>query len=543
MQPDPLASFSEAISDALGRFELRGLERGRYSLSATARGLAPASAGPFDLDEGARRDDVAIVLSKGAVIYGKVLDLANAPIVGAMITTTKMGSVTPQITVTESDGSYRIEGLSGGAYQVTKLSAMMLGSSDMTADILKGMQTKTATLAEGQELQLDFIDSRKGGVLVTGKVLVDGKPKGSVLVHFAPESENDDDGATAERLHMATTDADGSYTIDSLNPGEWSVTVQSIADFSDTLRQTFEIVVTPTAQQVHDFALSRTGIDGIVRRRADGKPIPGARISIDAIGPDVRMDPFSKRAGSQRTGELFADAEGRYRMSGMQAGRYRVTAGGLSLMNLGGGNFARSPAREITLSDGETLRNVDFELGDGGAVQGTVIAAGSGSEGASIFFLKDGGEVVDMDPFSTTLTDGAGAYLADGLEGGTYTVAAKVAGFAPAWRRGVDVRVGETATVDLSLTEGTPFQLTVVDAAGADITNQCSIRVLTADGLDLTQLRSLSDFMSLALGGDPKDVTRLGHGTYTVEVKRGEVVKRVEINHGAASGEHVVVLE
>lgn len=544
MQPDPLAADSEARSDATGRFELRGLAAGRYTLSATSARLAPASVGPIEVSESQRRDDVSIVLARGAILRGRVTDVKSLPIPGAMITATRIGSISPGITVADVDGHYRLEGLPAGSYTVTKLSALSLGSKDAASEMMRGMQTKSAQLENGQELVLDFQDGADGSVRLAGLVTIDDKPAGNVLLHFM--SDGDDDEASdsnakdansteGKAFHIATSDPDGRYSIDSLQPGSWSVIVQTRMDLSSASHKTFDIELSSAPDQVQDFAVSRTGVEGVVLRRGDRSPIAGARVSIDALSDDARLDPISRRMGTRRVAELFADPNGRFRSSGLEPGRYRVVAGGLTMMNLGGGNFARSSPQDFTLSEGQVIDGVEFQLEPGATIQGTILAAGKGAEGASLFFVKNDGAETISEPFSSTITDGAGAYVADGLEPGTYTVAAKARGFAPAWQSNVRVNQNETTTIDLVVVEGTPIQVTILDGDGNDITASCVVRVHTTDGLDLSDLRSIDDLMDVALRNGSNSAMRLPSGNYELVVKRGEATKKFVVSHGATA--------
>jgi len=132
--------FRPVSSDADGRFELRGLQTGVYSLSASALGyvLADSGARPFYRTG----ETVTLTLAKGGVITGRVTSSSGEPLVGMVVRAIKlrdsdnkttrprvnpmselldsmtflMGNMGPF--TTDDRGIYRIYGLEPGYYQV-----------------------------------------------------------------------------------------------------------------------------------------------------------------------------------------------------------------------------------------------------------------------------------------------------------------------------------------------------------------------------------------------------------------------------------------
>jgi protocatechuate 3,4-dioxygenase beta subunit len=109
-------------TDAQGRFELRGLAPGVYSVTV------------FDFAKGQRTTqtvtleaDREIVLELAAQrVSGRVVDAADAaPVAGATVRTESLGGTSgpdlgfPQGSVTGTDGTFTIEGLSEGTFRVT----------------------------------------------------------------------------------------------------------------------------------------------------------------------------------------------------------------------------------------------------------------------------------------------------------------------------------------------------------------------------------------------------------------------------------------
>jgi hypothetical protein len=124
----------QVITDAQGRFVLRELPGGRYSLQVTAPGYdfggylqtKPGATVHFlDLEENARRGDVQIKLWKNGSVSGTVVDEAGEPAVGVVVKALEraMGGgrrrlIVSRAAVTDDRGAYRIPQLSNGEYLI-----------------------------------------------------------------------------------------------------------------------------------------------------------------------------------------------------------------------------------------------------------------------------------------------------------------------------------------------------------------------------------------------------------------------------------------
>ncbi len=117
--PEPLV----VRSDSEGRWSLNKLPAGRYSVSATARGFAPALVDPVDLSPGDERRDIEFRLRQGGHrLSGIVTDIGGGPVSGALVRarSRKMGDLksiiaAPFTTRTGDDGRYELA-LEDGKY-------------------------------------------------------------------------------------------------------------------------------------------------------------------------------------------------------------------------------------------------------------------------------------------------------------------------------------------------------------------------------------------------------------------------------------------
>jgi protocatechuate 3,4-dioxygenase beta subunit len=128
-----------AATDEAGRFAIRGLPAGRYTLTASKPAFLTAYMGSkrpgrgpgssLALAAGQTHADVTLTLSKGAVIAGAVKDDFGQPVAGAIVqalqyrTTNGVRTLVPasglMLNGTDDRGAYRIFGLQPGAYVVS----------------------------------------------------------------------------------------------------------------------------------------------------------------------------------------------------------------------------------------------------------------------------------------------------------------------------------------------------------------------------------------------------------------------------------------
>ena len=239
------SEIATSISDESGRFELRGLGAGRYTVQATRTGYMTFSYGQRRLGEAGRSIDVAVAqvvsdvqmaLPRGGVISGTILNEFGEPLVAAPVEVMRprfvngvrrLVSMTSTGELTDDRGQFRIHGLEAGAYYVAA------GPSSSPADRVSGLSgvpeglanfyPGTTSVAEAQAIQLDAGQELSGISFTVRHVRLaairgtihrsDGTPSRSVRA-----SNANDDGSGEIRA-----DRDGSFVLPDRPPGRYQL--------------------------------------------------------------------------------------------------------------------------------------------------------------------------------------------------------------------------------------------------------------------------------------------------------------------------------
>ncbi len=251
-----------------------------------------------------------------------------------------------------------------------------------------------------------------------------GDPIAGLEVEVYPadiESEGDDEAG------LATTDANGNYTITDLPAGDYYVFACAGCT---TLRYLNEVynnhtdyqladAVTVTADNTTspvDFELAPSGaISGTV---TDSEENPIANMTVEAVWYDDE---------EKMNMDAVTDSSGQYEITGLEPGDYRVFTRaeetGLSYTDKFYQNkISWDQASRVTITGTETTVNVNFVLPAGGVISGTV----TDSEDNPIEGLH-----VQAEPYDElgnggggSETDANGQYTINGLRSNTYRVRA-----------------------------------------------------------------------------------------------------------------------
>ncbi len=314
---------AERRIDESGAFSLDELPPADFQVVASAEGYDHAATDVIHLCPGDVVEGVTIALARSRPVRltGVVLDADDAqPIPNVRV------EIDPWITsrpracvVTSADGHFAIDVVSRGFRQLC-LSAERYRPHDVVLFV-----------RDATELTLTL----DRGACVSGRVSRSGVGIEGASVQEAVSDRSED------------TDADGSFELSGLPEGP----AHLICRFPGGRLQFCEVVLSRERPLVVDFDAdaARGGIRGQIRR--SGAPEPYASLSLCALVPrDYQVFVFGE-------GGAFADADGRYAINGLSAGRYRL-----------GARRAASRSSDVALAtvdvpDGKTV-SCDLDLPD-----------------------------------------------------------------------------------------------------------------------------------------------------------------------------------
>ncbi len=254
-----------------------------------------------------------------------------------------------------------------------------------------------------------------------------------------------------------------------------------------------------------NVSLTKGGvIEGFVRD-VEGRPVPQAHVTAH----HGRRLPVEADASTARL-EARTDRSGRYRLEGLDADLFTITASAPG--------FLRADKPNIRIGS-----TVDLVLLPGGTtLAGVVVGAGGRPIGGATVR-------VELEPRffprgSVAITDATGRFELPGLSAGTYQVIADAAGFAPTIQSGVGIEDGvKTAETELVLLPGATLTGRVIDGEGRPL--RATVDLQEANGH-----RVVADFSDrLHSVGDVQghfEVQPLAPGSYTFAIAVANYGKR-----------------
>lgn len=297
----------QVLSGVDGRYEVRDLPHGAYSLRASRNGFAPMYYGqryPFQLvrhtvtvDTAAENIDFA--LAPAGVISGVVLDDGGEPLAGSTVAVARPRVVNGRRTLalvsrsrpTNDLGEFRVSGLPEGEYIVEVAARHEVLGGDRVVEFLPTYYPGTNSIADAQRVLVRFGDEVSGLVLpvtpsrtatisgiVTGAV-----PAEPLRVTLGHEFLG---GAT---WNYAETGQGGEFRFRNLPPGSYTVDVSHKTP-SGTLNATAEVQLAGRDVSVTLDLRPPPMLRGQIRFDATASPAMPRASSITLIAESARAD-------------------------------------------------------------------------------------------------------------------------------------------------------------------------------------------------------------------------------------------------------------
>ena len=472
-----LNTGATATTTSTGSFTFENVEAGTYTV--TISGFAED--GSFD-----KTDQSATIANDGQKVTVNFTGswIRTSAIVGEVtVEGTGLEGVTVKLTgmsggemVTSATGAYSFTGLRAGVH------TLEISGFD-NDDIGFPATSSVAEVAIDATAELDFQGSYLRASAITGQVTVEGEGLAGVTVSLQG----------VDRDLEVGTNSGGQFSFADLRKGDYSIAISGYDTdeygFAVT-SQTVTVARAETAEADFDgIALRTAAVGGTVT--IEGTGLEGVTVSLTGEGAQLSM---------------ITDAAGQWTFTKLHAGSYSIGISGYDTDEYG---FDETSA-SVTVALKETA-TADF---DGIELRTTAISGHvsiGGEPLAGVTVTISGGRA---DETVTALTDIEGAYSADHLHAGDYTVT--ISGFdtdeyefEPA-SQSVSVGLRETADVGFA-----GVKLRTVDIMGtvtADGEPLASVTVTVSGGRASEVVAALTD----AAGAFSLD--RLHAGDYTVAV-------------------------
>lgn len=367
---------AEVLTGIGGAFEIPVPPGGPYTVQVTKAGYAP---GWMRDVKDIPLETVELTLPKGAVVRGRVTTIAGDPVKDIAISVSPAGRDAGQdaVTVYTDDlGEYRAGSLPAGEYEVSMgtgglRSAIRLTAHDgasaseflffrpsswaLSGDAAPGAseapRVLPAVLHAGEESVVDFVREEPpagaaGGAVVAGRQMWlsaipstssrpasgPSRPSGRVLGRVAGPAGRPLEGATVlltqtdgGSLLVGATGVDGSYEISSVPPGRYRITASAPGMISPRAGGSGHEIDVEGRESVEDVdvTLERGAVIAGTILDMYGEPLQNMAVEV--------WQPYRtpSRTVLRPVPTVFArvtDDRGRYRVSGLQPGRYYVVA-------------------------------------------------------------------------------------------------------------------------------------------------------------------------------------------------------------------------
>jgi protocatechuate 3,4-dioxygenase beta subunit len=267
-QSPELREGRSVSTEADGSWEIKELPAGRYSITVQKGGFVPVAFGqrrpfeqgkPVDLADGQTVEKLEISLPRGSVVSGRIVDEFGEPVSGARVSAMRHRFMNGQRRLlpvssagasdtTDDLGQYRLHGLSPGEYYVSASMSATLTlevSTDRTGyaptyypGTIAVTEAQRVPLALGQEAaEISFPLAPTRIAKLSGTATSsNGKPVANGMIMLTTTG-GAVGAAGSPLIGAAMTQADGSFTISNVPPGDYRFEMMTAAD-AEVIAQT-----------------------------------------------------------------------------------------------------------------------------------------------------------------------------------------------------------------------------------------------------------------------------------------------------------------
>lgn len=426
--PEEAAGGFTGTTDEQGRFAIRGLPAGKFDLKAMRQGFAKRTVPSIELEDAGEGLDVGeIALTPGVRLQGLVLSPERQPVEGVEVFVTEggprmmfgrlAGAEASPDGVSDPAGWFAVEDLAAGEKYAFRLRRPGYVDANLSAIELPRSEPLEVVLEPASKLS-GLVSNAKGEPIAGAEI----------RLSFSRTLEMGGNRMQAVMMHTDTSDTDGRFLFEDLEPG--TVSVKGVASgYQEAKLDNLEI---PQGQDLEGVDL-RLNPGAMVQGRVlgpDGRPAIGATVRL--VGESsalIRMD------GSP------ADGEGNYRLEGLAAGTVSIEATH--------GDYPRT-VKDLQIKDG--LNKLDLQFEGGFEVAGRVTDTSGIPVGDAVATLSPAGRVWGG---HEARTKADGSFSMPGVLDGDYQLWIEAESYAPlAGERRVSVSGAPVSSLEVQLERG-----------------------------------------------------------------------------------------
>lgn len=518
----------ETRTDEEGRFSLGSLGDEPVTLSVTHSSYETWSQTDIAPRTGEVQDIGLVSLSRGARVFGTIRDDARQPLPEITVYVADPMGTSMKRGVTDADGFWSVEGLPAGSYNVTRMDMRIDAASGDPSSYINDLITRSITVERGEQYEVDLSGSaQQEGTRLQGTIRTSTGPAAKATVICVPERGQ-------ANVKLGSADEQGFYSLEGLQPGEHLL--QVIPDLTEMgaggtpmtpVVEVVDIGAGPT--QVHDVRIPTGELHGEVTDARTGEGLEGVRVTLERAAADLPPSRFLAASGG-RVGETYTDADGNFTFRHMPPSTYAVQAGGVNLLGLGRAGYAVTRVDGVEVREGRRTFRVEIALEPGGAVEGT-LRDRKGRPLVNVpVWARNDTTGRWLSPVSDVSSDGDGSFRIEGLEPGTWTVAAGGDGHGLGRLPGLVVHRESVTRADLTLERGVEI---LVDSGEFQLRDLTAV-VSDSGGSIPVHLSSLTGMLRPPPGDGLLRVGRLPKGSYQVTVlASGESVFSDQVTLGS----------